>query len=82
MKPVPRTTDQPWIASYPAALHWDSPIALRPVQSLLDDAVARWPDRTAIDFMGRLISYRELGDRVARAAKGLQQLGEIGRAHV
>ena len=82
MTPVTTTAALPWLASYPAALHWDSPIPLRPVQSLLDDAVARWPDRAAIDFMGRLIPYRELGDLVARAAKGFQLLGVKPGVHV
>jgi hypothetical protein len=33
--------------------------------------VARWPDRPALDFMGRTFSYSELGDLVAETvAKG------------
>ena len=72
----------PWTRSYPAALHWDAAIPLRPVQSILDDAVARWPDRPAIDFMGRLIDYRQFGAQVAKAAKGLQLLGVKPGVHV
>ena len=82
MTPTPDTAALPWLAAYPAALHWDSAIPLRPVQSLLDDAVARWPDRAALDFMGRLIPYRELGTLVARAAKGFQLLGVKPGVHV
>lgn len=48
---------------------------LWPLQQLLDEAVERWPIRPAIEFMGRLISYRELGALVDHAATGLQQLG-------
>ena len=65
----------PWTASYPPTLRWDSEIPLRPVDQILDDAVARWPDQVAIDFMGRRFSYAELAQLVARAAKGLQALG-------
>jgi long-chain acyl-CoA synthetase len=44
--------------------------------------VAAWPDRPAIDFMGRKFSYSELGDLVSRAAKGLQQIGVGPGVHV
>ena len=71
-----------WIRSYPATLRWDSPIPLRPLSAILSDAVARWPQRAALVFMGREISYRELGDLVARAAKGLQALGVGPGVHV
>ncbi|MDB6001782.1 MAG: dicarboxylate--CoA ligase PimA [Rhizobacter sp.] len=75
-------TDRPWLASYPEHLQWDAPIALRAVPDILDEAVARWPDRYALDFMGRRTTYRELGDAVARAACGLQRLGVGPGVHV
>ena len=72
----------PWTRSYPAALHWDAPIPLRAVHSILDDAVARWPERPAIDFMGKVIDYREFGALADKAAKGLQLLGVGPGVHV
>lgn len=42
---------------------------------LLDQSVGKTPDAPAIDFLGRRYSYRELGDLVTRAARGLQGLG-------
>ena len=74
--------DTPWTRTYPAGLHWDAEIPLRAVDLILDDAVARWPDRAAIDFMGRRISYSEFGHQVACAAKGLQALGVGPGVHV
>ena len=62
--------NHPWTHTYPAALHWDAPIPLRPVQAILDDAVARWPDQPAIDFMGKLISYRQFGAQVRWSPPG------------
>ena len=53
-----------------------------PVQKILDNTIAKWPDRPAIDFMGKRLSYRELGDQVNRAARGLQQLGVRPGVHV
>jgi long-chain acyl-CoA synthetase len=74
--------EHPWIKSYPEGVRWDAPLARMPVQQLLDDAVARWPDRPAIDFMGRVLSYRELGALSDRAAKGFQALGVGPGVHV
>ena len=56
-----------------AAVRLDYPDA--PLSDLLDRAVARYPDHAMLDFLGKIYSYREVGDLVARAAKGLQQLG-------
>ena len=51
------------------------PLAARPVPTLLEDAVRDFPDRPAIDFMGRRWSYRQLDAAVTRAARGLQDVG-------
>jgi len=47
----------------------------RLLTELLDKAVADYPQRTAIDFMGRCWRYEEIGDLVRRAARGLQDMG-------
>ena len=74
--------EHPWIKSYPDGVRWDAELPLMPVQQLLDDAVTRWPDHPALEFMGRVISYSEFGHLVNRAAKGLQQLGVGPGVHV
>lgn len=75
-------SEHPWIKSYPAGVSWDVAIKQQPVQSILDEAVAKWGDRPALDFMGRRISYAELGGLVAKAAKGFQDLGVGPGVHV
>jgi long-chain acyl-CoA synthetase len=47
----------------------------RIVPDLLDRAASDYPDRPAINFMGRRLSYAQLADSVERAARGLQALG-------
>ncbi|TWB94911.1 long-chain acyl-CoA synthetase [Bradyrhizobium macuxiense] len=74
--------DMPWIRSYPDGVHWDIKIAPGPVQGILDEAVAKWPMRPAIDFLGKRISYAELGRLTDRVAKGLQLLGVKPGVHV
>jgi long-chain acyl-CoA synthetase len=74
--------NHPWLRSYPAGVDWAAPVAVGPVPQILDEAVAKWGDRPAIDFMGREIAYRELGGLVERAAKGLQTIGVGPGSHV
>lgn len=75
-------TEHPWITSYPAGVHWDMPFTPTAVPQILADAVSRWGDRPAIDFMGKRLCYRELGALVDRTAKGLQALGVGPGVHV
>ena len=74
--------NMPWIKSYPAGVRWDAEITPAPLQTILDNSVAKWPDRPAIDFKGKRLSYRELGEYVNRAACGLQRLGVKPGVHV
>jgi long-chain acyl-CoA synthetase len=52
-----------------------SPIPVSAVPALLDEAVVRYADRPAMEFMGRRWTYRQLGTLVDRATRGLQDLG-------
>src|SRR3569623_1834430 len=61
-----------WTKKQPAAA---PPIVAEPVYAALDRAVKAWPGHKAMYFMGRRWTYRQLGDMVDRAAKGLQELG-------
>jgi long-chain acyl-CoA synthetase len=74
--------DMPWIKSYPPGVRWDARITAKPVHQLLDESAAQWPDRPALNFMGRQITYAELLALANRAAKGLQQLGVGPGVHV
>ena len=60
----------PWIKSYPAGVRWNAEFATMPVPQILEQSAARWSDRSAIDFMGKKLTYRALDDLTNRAAKG------------
>ncbi|WP_394828217.1 long-chain fatty acid--CoA ligase [Pendulispora albinea] len=68
-------SELPWIPSYPAGLSHDHEIVRTTVWQILEDAVARWPDHPALDFMGKKRTYRELSAMVRRAANGFRALG-------
>lgn len=50
----------------------------KPVYRILNNAITKFPDNIAIDFLGKEITYIELKSLVNRAAKGLKELG-VGR---
>ena len=70
-----QTGARPWDRSYPAALDWSDPVLREPLYCALDRAVADFGTSPCLDFLGRCYSYAEVGALVARAAKGLQDIG-------
>lgn len=74
--------DKPWIKNYPAGVRWDITIEPGPVQQMLENAARRWPDKAAIEFMGRTFNYSEYKSLTDRVAVGLQKLGVGPGVHV
>lgn len=74
--------DSPWFASYPADVPHEPEHSGRSVHQMLTDAAAQWPERVAVNFMGRDLSYTELEQLVSRAAAGFQKLGVGPGVHV
>src|SRR5437868_3535915 len=56
----------PWIKSYPAGVRWDAELATMPVSQILEQSAEQWPDKPALDFMGKKLTYRELDDLANR----------------
>ena len=71
----PAVDRYPWEAVYPEDVDWRAEIAVKPLYAVLDDAVARFPDNSCVEFLGKKYSYREIGRLVDCATKGLQDLG-------
>lgn len=74
--------EMPWIKSYPSGVNWRADLPLMPVQEILETSASQWPTHSAVDFMGRRISYAELNDMANRVATGLQKLGVKPGVHV
>jgi long-chain acyl-CoA synthetase len=62
-------------AHYPPGIRWDVEIPPVDLARLLDEAFEKHGPRTAIDFLGKKTSYRDLRKTIDRAAKGLQMAG-------
>ena len=73
--PAARASAHRWLESYPPDVDWAAEIPAAPAWKLMADAVARFADRPCVDFLDRRFTYREIGDLVDRAAKGLAGLG-------
>jgi long-chain acyl-CoA synthetase len=67
----------PWLRSYPADVDWRQQCEPAPLYSLLDAAVAKHAGRPCVDFLGKVMTYGEIGALVNRAAAGLQKLGVV-----
>lgn len=66
---------RPWLDHYAAGVPHDIEEPTQTLVDLIDDAVARFGRRTALEFFGAETSYRDLGEQIARAAEGLRRLG-------
>ncbi|MBF9196334.1 dicarboxylate--CoA ligase PimA [Microvirga terrestris] len=61
----------PWERSYPPGVRWDAPIVPSTLPRLLDEAVAAYGDRPAIEYRDRPISYTEIGGQADAFAAAL-----------
>jgi len=66
-----------WIPSYPSGVDWDMPLEAAPLFRLMDEAAAESAGKPCCSFLGRTLSYGEIGALVDHAAAGLQQLGVV-----
>src|SRR5882724_3329229 len=72
-----------WEKSYTSGISWDFPLpAPQPVQSILQNAAAKWPDKLGLDFYDRTFTYTELLSLASKVASGLQKLGVGSGVHV
>jgi long-chain acyl-CoA synthetase len=75
-KAGPETASRyPWLRHYPTGVDWHATFEGRPLWHLLDEAVANHGGRPCTNFLGRTLTYSEIGHLIDRAAAGLQRLG-------
>jgi long-chain acyl-CoA synthetase len=68
-------TTYQWLRSYPPGVDWYKSFPAEPLWQLLDRAVSAHPTRTCTNFLGKRLSYGEIGELVDHATSGLRKLG-------
>ncbi|TMB87877.1 MAG: long-chain fatty acid--CoA ligase, partial [Chloroflexi bacterium] len=69
------SAERPWLHLYDASVPADIEVPDQPLTAFLAASATRAPDRTAIRFFGRSITYRELDAAANRFANALIDLG-------
>lgn len=64
-----------WHKSYAAGVKKSIDYEKTTISEALTRSATNFPDKTALNYMGKRISYRELNDHVNRFAKALRDLG-------
>lgn len=71
-----------WLKSYPKDVDYNAPLPAKSVGQVLDESVAKFGERTFLNFMekkfnfmGKKYTYKEFGKMVDRAAAGMQANG-------
>ncbi|RXI98487.1 long-chain-fatty-acid--CoA ligase [Anaerobacillus alkaliphilus] len=66
---------RPWFAHYPEEIPTSLNYEERTLQSYLKEAAEKHPDKSAIHFIGKELSYKELYESSLKLANQLQNLG-------
>ena len=75
MDPIERYLARPWLSSYQPGVPATLEVPARSVPQVFDEATERSPDRPAVVFYGRELTYRELREATDRLACALSSLG-------
>jgi long-chain acyl-CoA synthetase len=67
--------NRPWLKNYPEEIPSSLTYESEPVQQYLKKAAEDYPEKSAIHFMGKEITYKELFDSAVKLAGYLQELG-------
>lgn len=70
-----RGDERPWAQHYTPGTPLEIEVPDEPVTAAFSRAVARWPDRVALDFLGAELTYAETEERIRRAMGVLHRLG-------
>ena len=68
--PIPLRAPRLGSSSYPRGVDWHMPLDVAPLYCLLDDAVAKYGALPCTNFLGKILSYAEIGALVDQAAAG------------
>ncbi|MDM7991434.1 long-chain-fatty-acid--CoA ligase [Arthrobacter sp. zg-Y877] len=64
-----------WVKNYQPGVPAQIELPTESLTSMMEDAVERFGSKVALEFFGAETTYKDLGDRINRAAEGLRKLG-------
>ncbi|AST06546.1 long-chain fatty acid--CoA ligase [Anoxybacillus flavithermus] len=67
--------EKPWLALYPQQVPHSIDYPRKPLQQFLQEAAEQFPHKTAIHFLGKELTYKEVYEQALKLASYLQQLG-------
>jgi len=65
----------PWLSQYPKGVDWRMPLTVAPLYTLLDETAAKFGNLSCTNFLGKKLTYAEIGELVDRTTAALQRLG-------
>ncbi|MGD9868913.1 MAG: AMP-binding protein, partial [Hyphomicrobiales bacterium] len=65
----------PWLGAYPQGIPWDKTYKPRILSEILDDSASRFAGQPCTSFLGRTLTYGEIGRMADRTAAALQAMG-------
>ncbi|MCY7782176.1 MULTISPECIES: long-chain-fatty-acid--CoA ligase LcfA [unclassified Bacillus (in: firmicutes)] len=65
-------SQKPWLAEYPDDIPHELPLPNQTLQSILTDSAARFPEKTAISFFGKKITFHDILTDALKLAAFLQ----------
>lgn len=66
---------QNWMGAYPSDVDWHAPLAAQTLPDMFDMAVAQFGNLPLTDFLGKKLTFSELGTATNQLACGLQKAG-------
>ena len=67
--------EKPWLQNYPKEIPHTISFDMKPLHVYLQDAALQYPEKKALHFLGKDITYAELDRKVRQFANYLQSLG-------
>ncbi|MFH0346956.1 long-chain-fatty-acid--CoA ligase LcfA [Bacillus vallismortis] len=68
-------SQKPWLAEYPDNIPHELPLPNQTLQSILTDSAARFPDKTAVSFYGKKLTFHDILTDALKLAAFLQSNG-------
>ena len=75
MKVFEAYASRPWLKAYDEGVPADVEVPEKPLYWILEEAAKSYPDRTAMVFIGRKVTYREFYESARRFAGYLKRIG-------